>query len=216
MDLPETQPTAPPPSNAFRRALAASVRWLHIYLSMFGLVALLFFAVTGITLNHPDWAFANHEREREVTGQLPMEWLVNKSAADPLLAVDRLSIVEHLRSEHQIRGALRDFSGDEYQLIVGFAGPGYTADAYIEREDGTYSLNERSQGLVATLNDLHKGRDTGPVWAWVIDVIAVMMLLASLSGMYLLLGLKRRRRAGLFNLVIGAVVVVVIYMVWVP
>ena len=32
------------------------MRWLHIYLSMFGLAAVLFFSVTGITLNHPNAA----------------------------------------------------------------------------------------------------------------------------------------------------------------
>ncbi len=41
----------------FRRRLAIRfaklVRWLHIYLSMFGLAAVLFFSATGITLNHP-------------------------------------------------------------------------------------------------------------------------------------------------------------------
>ena len=47
------------PSRRRRLALrlAGIMRWLHIYLSMFGLAALLFFAVTGVTLNHPDWVF---------------------------------------------------------------------------------------------------------------------------------------------------------------
>ncbi len=31
------------------------IRWVHIYLSMFGFAALFFFAVTGITLNHPGY-----------------------------------------------------------------------------------------------------------------------------------------------------------------
>ncbi len=33
---------------------AAVMRWLHIYVSLFGLAAVLFFSVTGLTLNHPD------------------------------------------------------------------------------------------------------------------------------------------------------------------
>ena len=48
------------------------LRWLHIYTSMVSLVAVLFFAATGVTLNHPDWLAA--ESTRELTGQLPPTW----------------------------------------------------------------------------------------------------------------------------------------------
>ena len=50
----------------FRRRLgirfARLMRWLHIYLSMFSLAVVLFFSVTGITLNHPDWFYSAAER----------------------------------------------------------------------------------------------------------------------------------------------------------
>jgi hypothetical protein len=45
------------------------MRWLHIYLSMFGLAAVLFFSVTGLTLNHPDW-FGEPERRVSARGQM--------------------------------------------------------------------------------------------------------------------------------------------------
>ena len=57
------------------------MRWLHIYLSMFGLAAVLFFSVTGITLNHPDWAFGQVERRREAKGQVDLKW-IGRGAAD--------------------------------------------------------------------------------------------------------------------------------------
>ena len=37
------------------RDLATWSRWLHIYLSMFSFIIVLFFSVTGLTLNHVDW-----------------------------------------------------------------------------------------------------------------------------------------------------------------
>ena len=40
---------------AWRRRIAKTSRWLHIYGSMASLALVLFFAVTGITLNHQDW-----------------------------------------------------------------------------------------------------------------------------------------------------------------
>ena len=50
----------PEPSALSRRRRSlkgrvyATVRWLHVYISMLSFLAILFFAVTGITLNHPE------------------------------------------------------------------------------------------------------------------------------------------------------------------
>ena len=54
------------------------MRWLHIYVSMFGLAAVLFFSVTGLTLNHPDW-FGEAARRVSVRGAMPPEWLRRSS-----------------------------------------------------------------------------------------------------------------------------------------
>ena len=50
------------------------MRWLHIHLSMFGLAVVLFFSVTGLTLNHPDW-FGEPERRVSAQGRMPARWL---------------------------------------------------------------------------------------------------------------------------------------------
>src|SRR5215210_2520816 len=70
---------SPPRRRPFRRRLAirfaAVMLWLHIYLSMFGLAAVLFFSVTGLTLNHPDWFFAGAERSVQARGRMDPKWL---------------------------------------------------------------------------------------------------------------------------------------------
>ena len=49
------------------------------------------------------------------------------------------------------------------------------------------ALRERTtRGWVAWLNDLHKGRDTGPVWYWFIDVFAGVCIVFCLTGLVLL------------------------------
>ena len=48
------------------------------------------------------------------------------------------------------------------------------------------------------MNDLHKGRNTGSVWSVVIDVSAVVLSLVAVSGIWLLLYVKRRRSSGLW------------------
>ncbi len=128
--------------------------WLHIYVSMFGLAAVLFFSVTGITLNHPDWFFGGAERQEQAEGQVDRKWLHvgtpapagdgRESAGEPDRSkeVAKLEVVEHLRKTHAVRGALADFRVDENECTVSFKGPGYAADAFIDRESGHYNLTQ--------------------------------------------------------------------------
>ncbi len=90
------------------------MRWLHIYLSMFGLAAVLFFSVTGLTLNHPDWFPTVGERTIEAEGKVRPEWLnradpfsssESGAAYDPAARIAKLEIVEYLRATHAIHGA---------------------------------------------------------------------------------------------------------------
>ncbi|MEZ6114961.1 MAG: PepSY-associated TM helix domain-containing protein [Pirellulaceae bacterium] len=210
---------SPPPAKrqAKRSSFAAWMRWLHIYLSMLGFTALIFFSVTGITLNHADWFFADSSNSVNAQGQLDAAWLA-PGATDLTDAsvVDRLSIVEWLRTEHGIKGALSEFSVDEYQCIVLFKGPGYSADIFVDRTSGAYDLTELRQGAIAILNDLHKGRDSGKAWSWLIDVSAVVMIVISISGLVLLLYIKRKWFSGLLTGVVGTVALVIVYWLSVP
>ncbi len=200
------------------------MRWLHIYLSMFGLATVLFFSVTGITLNHPNWFFSKAERTVESKGQLDPKWLRPRtpSSGDEQAAsnspgpVDKLEVVEHLRKAHDIRGAMSEFRIDEYECLVTFKGPGYAADVFIDRETGGYEVSQTFHGFVAVINDLHKGRDTGPIWSVVIDVSAALMTLISLTGLILLFYLKLRRMPGLVVTLVGAVLIVAIFFLYVP
>ncbi len=196
------------------------MRWLHIYLSMFSLAAVLFFSVTGITLNHTDWLFSDAERTVQANGTMNLKWLQNEPGSDdgvdPSRQVDKLEIVESLRKTHGIQGALAEFRVDEYECMVTFKGPGYSADAFIDRESGRYDVSQTFHGAIAIMNDLHKGRDTGPVWSWVIDISAVLMTLISLTGLILLFYLKLRRIPGLVVVLIGTVVIVAVFLLWVP
>lgn len=199
--------------------------WLHIYVSMFGLAAVLFFSVTGITLNHPDWFSGEAERQVQAEGQIDLKWL-NSGAADadadkekasvPSAQVAKLEIVEHLRKTHGVRGALADFRVDDRECMVSFKGAAYAADAFIDRESGHYNLTQTSHGFIAVINDLHKGRDTGPIWSAVIDISAVVLTVISLTGLTLIFYLKLRRKPGLIVSLIGAAVILAICLYWVP
>ena len=186
------------------------MRWLHTYVSMLGLGALVFFSLTGLTLNHPDWTFGEQRREVHFKGQLEAKWL---APGGPDTAVDRLAIVEALRRNHNITGLVDDFRTDETECSIAFKGPGNSADAVVQRKTGQYELTVAHEGVVSLLNDLHKGRHTGSAWAWVIDVSAVILGAVSISGIWLLLYVRRRRRSGLWVGLVGAALLWVLFWI---
>jgi hypothetical protein len=187
---------------------AAAFRWLHIYLSMISFAALLFFAFTGLTLNHRTWFGGAEQFVRDDEGRIPAELL----GAEP----DKLAIAERLRSTHRLRGAVDDFQIDEFECTVFFKGPGYAADVFIDRETGHYTLSETTTGLVAVLNDLHKGRHSGGGWSWVIDVSAGATMLVALSGFGLLFYVRRRRLTGAATAAAGTILLLILWMLFVP
>ncbi|AXE20224.1 peptidase [Runella rosea] len=192
---------------AWQRRMPTLARWLHLYLSMFSFALVLFFSVTGLTLNHADW-FGDASRTSEYKGTLNASW----TNVTDTSKVNKLAIVEYLRATHQPKGAMSDFRIDATECSVAFRGPGYTADVFINRSTGAYQVTETKMGLVAVINDLHKGRDTGKTWSLVIDASAIFMTLVSATGLLLLLFLKKRRTSGLLWTLIGLGVCVALYL----
>lgn len=197
--------------NRLKRNTSNWSRWLHIYLSMFSFIILLFFAITGITLNHTEW-FADQQMTNTIKGKLSHDWV----AVDDTAKIAKLSIVEFMRITHGIKGAVGEFSIDENQCTISFNGPGYTADAFVSREDGSYEISETKTGIWGIMNDLHKGRDSGKTWSWLIDVSAILMVLVSLTGLIMLFFLKKKRVSGVMTIVLGGLICYLVYRIFVP
>lgn len=178
---------------------------------MFCLAAMVFFGVTGFTLNHPDWFYGGYENRTSLKGSLDAALV----QGDPD-QVDKLGVVEALRARGVERGRLTDFQIDENQCVVAFKGPGFAADAFIERDRGVFEIQIVRMGLVAVLNDLHKGRDSGPEWSLLIDISAIMTTVVALSGVALLFYIKRRLFAGLIVSLAGLGGLILVWRLWVP
>lgn len=201
-----------PVKNSPKKEVAKLSRWLHIYLSMVSFGIVLFFSVTGLTLNHPSWLGGDKQTLTKAQGKLNQVW-VNQSDTN---RIAKLEIVEYLRKKHEIKGSVSEFRIDETELSVVFKGPAYSCDVFIDRERGSYEVSEIKMGVVAIMNDLHKGRDSGKGWAWIIDISAVFLIVISLTGLVLLLFLKKRRVAGLVAAIIGIVICYFLYTIFVP
>ena len=145
---------------------AKAQRWsrlLHVYLSMIAFAVVLFFALTGITLNHPEWTFGTSPTRTTKVGTLPSTAVRNG-------VVDWFTVSEYLRSKDDVRGSVNDKRADDLEGSIVFKGPAYEADATFRLADRSYTLTTESQGFVGLMNDLHKGRDTRSSWKWLIDV----------------------------------------------
>jgi hypothetical protein len=56
----------------------------------------------------------------------------------------------------------------------------------IDRETGDVIFENTDRGPISWLNDLHKGRNTGPVWFWFIDIFSIAAILFCITGLVLL------------------------------
>ncbi|WP_316803312.1 PepSY-associated TM helix domain-containing protein [Pedobacter nototheniae] len=195
-----------------KKRLAGLSRWLHIYLSMVSFTILLFFAVSGLTLNHADWFTSGKEVVVKDSGLVNLKW-VNQADTSK---INKLQLVEYFRSKHDVKGILSDFRIDDNECSLTFNGPGYVADAFVDRENGKYELSVTRMGVVAVINDLHKGRDSGKAWSWIIDISAVLMTLVSISGIILICFIKKKRLSGFIIAAVGTIICYLIYRLFVP
>ena len=201
-----------PPATATRKSLTDNGqrkrglhRWarvLHVYSSMIALVIVLFFGVSGITLNHPTWTFGDQVELTTESGILPVATTMEDGS------VDFLTISEYVREEFGVTGSVNSFDLTNGEGSIAYKNPGYSADLFFDVETGEFELTIEQQGWVAVMNDLHKGRDTGTAWKWVIDISAGFLVVISLTGLVMQLFLRKRRRSALISSAVGALVVV--------
>jgi hypothetical protein len=179
---------------------------IHIYLSVAGFLLVLFFALTGLTLNHTDFALRTRTTQAK-TIMLP-EKLTSASSEE--------EITRELRAILGVKSPVTLYKEFPEEIEVVFAGPGSQTRVLIHPEDRMAEIDSETRGLLGRLEDLHKGHDSGRVWWWTIDITAILLAVSSITGVVTLTTLPARRRAGFIFGTIGLVILLVIYAAWVP
>lgn len=162
-----------------------SLRQWHWISSAVCLVGMLLFAITGITLNHA----AQIKSKPEITtieAQVPLELLDKLVMPEEDKAPLPLLLIEWLGQTHKINvvDQLAEWSEDEIYLSLPRPGGDSWLSIDLASGDLTYELTDR--GWVSYFNDLHKGRNTGAVWSWFIDIFAVACIIFCITGLLLL------------------------------
>jgi hypothetical protein len=135
------------------------------------------------------------------------------------------AIIDYLTKHAQLSGkpsALQVFTEiEDGELIEGeismdYKGPGYNVAVFIDMLAKEAVVEKSHYGLVAVLNDLHKGRNSGEVWKWFIDITALLMVLFVLTGVCLLVPKKKTFNTAIKWTLFGSIISLLIFFVAVP
>ncbi|MEL0659591.1 PepSY-associated TM helix domain-containing protein [Psychromonas arctica] len=197
-------------------------RRLHIYVSMALLLVVLFFSLTGITLNRPHLYVSDSPNVDRNILSIPARFFVLEQGK---FSVDKTPLLNYLAAEGKLSGkpsAMQMFSEvEEGELVEGelsldYKGPGYNSTVFIDMVTQEAEIEITHYGAIAVLNDLHKGRNSGEVWAWFIDISALLMVFFVLTGVCLLVPKKKSFSLGLKWTAFGSMVTLLIYLFAVP
>jgi hypothetical protein len=172
-----------------RRALwLRQLHQWHWISSALCLMAMLLFSVTGFTLNHASQIEAKPVVTR-LTSQLPPALQRQLAAfaaghADANLPLPaELSDWAERSFPVQVRGVRAEWSDEDAYLAL----PRPGGDAWLRLGvDGKAEYEKTDRGWISWLNDMHKGRNAGPVWGWFIDVFAFACLVFCVTGFLIL------------------------------
>ena len=166
----------------------------HSWSAAVSLVGMLLFAVTGLTLNHAASIGAS-PRVTDHAATVPAPLLRLLGGPHPRGAPLPDAVALMLRQPLGLDIAGRPAEWEEDAVTVSLPGPGRDAWVSIDRASGRATSELTERGWVSYLNDLHKGRNTGPAWFWFIDIFAVACILFTGTGLVLLQMHARHRRA---------------------
>jgi hypothetical protein len=170
------------------------MRIWHGWLSAFAFLALIFFALTGIFLNHPEW-FEGASHPKPTVRSLTLsadELAAAKRAADPARA-----LAEAVGGKLRLRGAFQSGEVVDDEAMIRLEGVTGSSDLSVDLESGRAEVTIERASLVSTLNDLHRGKNAGGAWRLTIDLAGGLILVMSLIGYVLFFSLRLRLRTSL-------------------
>jgi len=186
----------------------------HWISSAISLICMILFAITGITLNHASF-FESAAEETTVELTLPDTVLtpLNRYVADIL----ELEQGEHTLPRDLVSYLNNNISGDlsllessvewsESELYIQKPIPGGDSWMSVDLSNGELIYMYTDRGMISWLNDLHKGRNTGNVWSWFIDIFAGATLIFCLTGLVLLQLHSKNRPSTWYVTAIGIVI----------
>ena len=191
-----------------RRDFYRHARYVHGWLSAFAFLILMFFALTGLFLNNPDW-FEPAKDENTVTVNMTPE-LIAKVKGQENPSTDILNFV---RVEHALVGRFQSSEVLDGEVMIRLESPAGSTDVWAMLDTGEIEVSSKPASTVSLINDLHRGKNAGTAWSWLIDISAITILILSIAGFILFLSIKSRLLTHL--LLTAASLAVLILFIWI-
>jgi len=158
----------------------------HWISSAMCLIAMMLFAITGITLNHSAQVEA-HAVVTQKNGTLPADVMHDLRSAQSeesstLPDAARVWLKNTLAIE--VNQQAPEWSPEE--VYVPLPRPGGDAWLRIDMQSGALEYELTDRGWISYFNDLHKGRNAGTTWPWFLDLFAAACLVFCITGLLLL------------------------------
>lgn len=182
-------------------------RWLHIYSAAPVLLLMIFFAMTGVFLNHTDWNLgATKQTTQSLTlpkALLQLDWETESSYT-------ALSVLSWLDREHDLSGMDIDINWEQEErlLLLHLEGPQGSYAVEVYPDDAVAEVFTRQLPLLEMLNNLHRGKHVSGFWRLISDIAGICMLIFCLSGLWLLLANTLQRTTTLNWAALGSVIMV--------
>jgi hypothetical protein len=190
-----------------RRDFYRHSRYVHGWLSAFAFLTLLFFSVTGLLLNHPEWF---EPAKTEQTTQLILPESVLKSIKQQENPSD--TILNYVRQQQNVVGRYQSSEVLDNEVMIRLESPAGATDIWVMADTGETEITQKPASTVSMLNDLHRGKNSGLAWSWLIDISAIIVIALSLVGYILFLSIKTRL---VTHLVLTAVsLALIILLIW--
>jgi hypothetical protein len=200
------------PRSAAAIAFYTQCRHWHGYLSAFAFLALIFFSASGILLNHPEWLSEDEGEPQIMAVSLPLDAIAaarkNADAGPALaaLAAARMPVAGAFKSA-DIAGA---------RAFLRYEGVKGSSDVSMDLRTGAATARIHRADMLTIMDDLHRGKNVGKAWQWVIDIAGAIFLILSLVGYVLFFTLRFRLKVALALTAFSLGSLGLIFLIWVP
>ena len=198
------------PKMFFRSLLTRCVVWnqkLHIYVGLYLLVFVGFFAFSGLLLNHPKWEFTQFwPNRRESTAEFP----VKKPLAPGDLAKAR-DLMGQLDLSGEINQIIAKANSFEFRLSK----PGVLVTVTVNPTGDRATVKQIKVNVWGVLNSLHHltgapgdglpacSRPATWIWSLFMDAASIGLLMLAVGGLWMWYQRPVSRAPGLIALILG-------------
>lgn len=182
-------------TSSFNFSMNALVRDVHIFSAMLVLLLMLFFAVSGFFLAHPD--LSHKDNDSSVQNITPPSWLISATHWDEKHTQHGLKLMLWLDKTFNIRGVDYEFEWDDMDnlLVISLQSPGghILVEYFIDEQ--RIAVEQSDFSFLDMLNNVHRAKHTSTLWKYMSDLSAIIMVLFCITGLWLALIHKNTRRA---------------------